>query len=79
MAQSTLKSIAKLVKFRLSASVAGSAVFGYLIAIVGTYQGFAVTGGAEGVGRGTNMAVVWGMILVLVVDFFLTAILIKVL
>ncbi len=56
-----------------------AAVFGYLIAIVGTYQGFAVTGGAEGVGRGTNMAVVWGMILVLVVDFFLTAILSKVL
>lgn len=56
-----------------------AAVFGYLIAIVGTYQGFAVKGGAEGVGKGTNMAVVWGMILVLVVDFFLTAILMKVL
>ncbi len=56
-----------------------AAVFGYLIAIIGTYQGFAVKGGAEGVGRGTNMAVVWGMIIVLVVDFFLTAILAKLL
>ena len=56
-----------------------AAVFGYLIAIIGTYQGFAVKGGAEGVGRGTNMAVVWGMICVLVVDFFLTAILTKIL
>ena len=56
-----------------------AAVFGYLIAIIGTYQGFAVKGGAEGVGRGTNMAVVWGMIIVLVVDFFLTAILTKIL
>lgn len=56
-----------------------AAVFGYLIAIVGTYQGFAVTGGAEGVGRGTNLAVVWGMIIVLVVDFFLTAILASIL
>ena len=56
-----------------------AAVFGYLIAIIGTYQGFAVKGGAEGVGRGTNMAVVWGMIIVLVVDFFLTAILAKIL
>ncbi len=56
-----------------------AAVFGYLIAIVGTYQGFAVKGGAEGVGKGTNMAVVWGMILVLVVDFFLTALLSKLL
>jgi phospholipid/cholesterol/gamma-HCH transport system permease protein len=56
-----------------------AAVFGYLIAIIGTYQGFAVKGGAEGVGKGTNMAVVWGMIIVLVVDFFLTAILTKIL
>lgn len=56
-----------------------AAVFGYLIAIVGTYQGFAVKGGAEGVGKGTNMAVVWGMIIVLIVDFFLTAILAKIL
>lgn len=54
-------------------------VFGYLIGIIGTYQGFHVEGGAEGVGRGTNMAVVWGMITVLVVDFFLTSFLAKVL
>lgn len=54
-------------------------VFGYLISIIGTYQGFAVKGGAEGVGKGTNMAVVWGMIVVLIVDFFLTAILAKLL
>lgn len=48
-------------------------VFGYLIGIIGTYQGFKVTGGAEGVGKGTNMAVVWGMITVLVVDYFLSS------
>lgn len=53
-------------------------VFGYLIGIIGTYQGFTVTGGAEGVGKGTNMAVVWGMITVLVVDFFLTNFLAKI-
>lgn len=56
-----------------------AAVFGYLIGIIGTYQGFNVTGGAEGVGKGTNMAVVWGMITVLVVDFFLTSLLGKIL
>ncbi len=56
-----------------------AAVFGYLISVIGTYQGFAVKGGAEGVGKGTNLAVVWGMIVVLVVDFFLTAILNKIL
>jgi phospholipid/cholesterol/gamma-HCH transport system permease protein len=54
-------------------------VFGYLIGVIGTYQGFNVTGGAEGVGKGTNMAVVWGMITVLVVDFFLTSFLAKIL
>lgn len=54
-------------------------VFGYLIGIIGTYQGFKVQGGAEGVGKGTNMAVVWGMITVLVVDFFLTSFLTKIL
>jgi phospholipid/cholesterol/gamma-HCH transport system permease protein len=56
-----------------------AAVFGYLIGIISTYQGFKVEGGAEGVGRGTNMAVVWGMITVLVVDYFLTSFLTKVL
>ncbi|HXH76366.1 MAG TPA: ABC transporter permease [Bacteriovoracaceae bacterium] len=54
-------------------------VFGYLIGVIGTYQGFNVEGGAEGVGKGTNMAVVWGMITVLVVDFFLTSFLAKIL
>lgn len=54
-------------------------VFGYLIGIISTYQGFNVKGGAEGVGKGTNMAVVWGMITVLVVDFFLTSFLAKIL
>lgn len=54
-------------------------VFGFLIGIIGTYHGFRVEGGAEGVGKGTNMAVVWGMITVLVVDFFLTSFLTKIL
>lgn len=54
-------------------------VFGYLIGLIGTYHGFNVTGGAEGVGKGTNMAVVWGMIIVLIVDFFLTSFLSKIL
>lgn len=54
-------------------------VFGFIIAVVGTYFGFNVTKGAEGVGKGTNLAVVWGMILVLVVDYFLTSFLVQVL
>lgn len=56
-----------------------SAFFGYMIGIIGTFQGFSVQGGAEGVGKGTNLAVVWGMITILVMDFFLTSILVKIL
>jgi phospholipid/cholesterol/gamma-HCH transport system permease protein len=54
-------------------------VFGFFIALIGTYFGFQVTKGAEGVGRGTNQAVVWGMITVLMLDYVLTSFLVKVL
>ena len=47
--------------------------FGLIISLVGTYQGLKVTNGAAGVGRGTNRSVVWGMILVLICDYFLTS------
>ncbi len=50
-----------------------TAVFGAIIAVVCTYQGFGTTGGAEGVGRATTRAVVWSSILILVGDYFLTA------
>ena len=54
-------------------------VFGFLIGLIGTYHGFEVEGGAEGVGKGTNLAVVWGMVTVLVSDYFLTSFLTKIL
>lgn len=53
--------------------------FGFIISVIGTYFGFQVSNGAEGVGRGTNLAVVWGMIMVLISDYFLTSFLIKIL
>lgn len=53
--------------------------FGFVISSIGTYFGFQVTKGAEGVGKGTNLAVVWGMISVLVLDYFLTSFLVKIL
>lgn len=53
--------------------------FGFLIACIGTYFGFNVTKGAEGVGRSTNLSVVWGMIMVLISDYFLTSFLIHIL
>ena len=47
-------------------------VFGFLVATVGCLKGLSVTGGAEGVGRATTQAVVFGSLMVLVSDFFLT-------
>ena len=56
-----------------------STVFGFIISLVGTYFGFNASKGAEGVGKGTNRAVVWGMISVLTFDYFLTSFLVKIL
>ena len=53
--------------------------FGFLIGSIGSYHGFSVHGGAEGVGKGTNLAVVWSMVIVLIVDYFLTSFLVQVL
>ncbi len=48
-------------------------VFGFLIATVSCYFGFATTGGTEGVGRATTTSVVVSSMLVLIVDYFLSA------
>ncbi|MFN8369157.1 MAG: ABC transporter permease [Bacteriovoracaceae bacterium] len=53
--------------------------FGFVISSIGTYQGFQVAGGALGVGKSTNKSVVWSMVVILILDFFLTSILTKVL
>ncbi|MCI0483495.1 MAG: ABC transporter permease [candidate division NC10 bacterium] len=47
-------------------------VFGFLIGIVGCYNGLEVSGGTEGIGRATTATVVTSAILVLISDFFLT-------
>jgi phospholipid/cholesterol/gamma-HCH transport system permease protein len=54
-------------------------IFGFIISIIGTYFGFSVKNGAEGVGKGTNLAVVWGMISVLILDYFVTSFLVQIL
>jgi phospholipid/cholesterol/gamma-HCH transport system permease protein len=50
-------------------------VFGFIIATVGCYQGLRVRGGTEGVGRATTTAVVVSSVFVLIVDFFMTRLL----
>jgi len=47
-------------------------VFGFIIATVGCYQGLAVKGGTQGVGRATTQAVVTASVFILVSNFFLT-------
>ncbi len=52
-----------------------AAVFGVLIATVSCYKGFQADGGAEGVGKATTGAVVLSEMLILISDYFLTAML----
>lgn len=48
-------------------------VFGMIIAIIGCYQGFNTQGGAEGVGKSTTRAVVLSSLLILIANYFITA------
>ncbi len=50
-----------------------ASVFGFIVTLMGCYQGFYSRGGAEGVGRATTNAVVAASILILVSDYFLSA------
>jgi phospholipid/cholesterol/gamma-HCH transport system permease protein len=49
-------------------------VFGGIIAVTGCYYGLKTTGGTEGVGLATTRTVVTASVLILVVDYFLTQI-----
>jgi phospholipid/cholesterol/gamma-HCH transport system permease protein len=50
--------------------------FGIIIALVGCYYGLQTEGGTQGVGRSTTRAVVVAIVLIIVVDFFITRFLI---
>jgi phospholipid/cholesterol/gamma-HCH transport system permease protein len=52
-----------------------SVFFGFLVALVGCYQGFNASGGGRGVGIGTTRAVVIASVSTLIIDFFLTDVL----
>lgn len=49
-----------------------SAVFGVTFAAVCTNKGFYTTGGAKGVGEATNGGVVNSMVLIIIINFFMT-------
>ena len=52
-----------------------AAVFGFIVALLGCYNGFNSKGGAQGVGNATTNAVVASSILILAADYVLTALL----
>jgi phospholipid/cholesterol/gamma-HCH transport system permease protein len=52
-----------------------AAVFGFIVALMGCYNGFNSKGGAQGVGNATTNAVVASSILILASDYVLTALL----
>lgn len=49
-----------------------STVFGIIFALVCSYRGFNTSGGAKGVGEATNRGVVVSMVMIIVLDYFLT-------
>ena len=55
--------------------LAKSAVFGFIIALMGCYHGYYSQGGAQGVGRATTNAVVTASILILAANYVLTSLL----
>jgi phospholipid/cholesterol/gamma-HCH transport system permease protein len=50
-----------------------AAVFGFIVALMGCYHGYHSRGGAQGVGAATTQAVVSASIMILLVDYILTA------
>jgi phospholipid/cholesterol/gamma-HCH transport system permease protein len=59
----------------VSSGVIKAAVFGFVIALMGCYNGFHSKGGAQGVGAATTNAVVSSSILILAANYFLTSVL----
>jgi phospholipid/cholesterol/gamma-HCH transport system permease protein len=49
--------------------------FGAVVGLIGCYKGFHTEGGAEGVGKATTGAVVVSCMLILILDYFLSALL----
>jgi phospholipid/cholesterol/gamma-HCH transport system permease protein len=54
-------------------------LFGAVIAMCGCYYGLATTGGTEGVGESTTRTVVASSISILILDYFITQLLLSIL
>lgn len=79
VAQETFMSGLKLF-FQVSDLMAGlfkAGVFGFIIAMVGCYQGLATVGGAQGVGKSTTRAVVVASVAILVADYLIAVLIFR--
>ena len=56
----------------ITTGVVKAAVFGFIIAVMGCYNGFKSKGGAQGVGEATTNAVVSSSILILIFNYIIT-------
>lgn len=54
-------------------------VFGLIVGVISCYKGYFVSGGALGVGRAANETVVTSVLVIVVVNYFLTTFLVRVL
>lgn len=70
--QSTLKYFEM---WDVSVGLIKAVVFGFVIAVVGCWQGMTAEGGAEGVGRATTKSVVVSSISILILNFFISKVL----
>ena len=57
----------------VTSGLINAGVFGFIIALMGCYNGITASGGARGVGRATTQAVVSSAILILAADYLLTS------
>ena len=57
----------------LTSGIIKACVFGGILTMVGCYKGFYASGGARGVGLATTQSVVVSSVMILISDYFLTA------
>lgn len=68
-----MQKIADIVEIRhIGEGLFKAIFFGLVFAVVCTYRGFNTTGGAKGVGEATNQGVVQSMVMIIIIDYFIT-------
>jgi phospholipid/cholesterol/gamma-HCH transport system permease protein len=63
--------------FHFTYSMIKTVVFAFVIATIPAYHGYYVTGGSLEVGRASTKAVVWTSVVIIVLNYFLTQMLLS--